>query len=559
MITGLGESRLESLLESAKLLHSTLELDALLRHLLRTVMGRLLVTRAAIAVRDVSDPAGPMRVAICRGIRELTAGEILTPDRARAAGLELFFDIGEPERAAGLLAIAKPGHGGGKLDSGEDDFLRALLGLAASGIENAQAHKEAVRLNRSLDQKIQELRALLDLVRGLASTLDPEEVGHMVTLTLAGRWIVPKHGLATWRDGHPPVLRQKGLDVVRAVEHRDAIAQLPDAVVTGADGPHAELWKALALPAGSLVMPIRSGEKTWGVVMCGPRSARQAYTETDLEFGAGLVAQAAVAFENSWHFRETLGKKQLENELLLAANIQQDLFPKSLPMMAGTEIAARNRQARQVGGDYYDAIPMLETAEGRRPFLLCVVDISGKGVFAALLMSNIQATLRALLSRESDLALISRTTNDLLWATTPSNRYATAFLAVYEPETGAAQWVNCGHNEGIVVRASGAVEMLECTGLALGLFAKRTYEAQAAALGPGDVLVLYSDGVTDAVNAADDEFGTDALVACARDNARQPAAAILEAIFEAVDRHVSGAPQFDDITVMVVKRADAAE
>jgi sigma-B regulation protein RsbU (phosphoserine phosphatase) len=556
MITRLGESRLESLLESAKLLNSTLELDELLKHLLRTVMGRLLVTRGAIAIRDQADE--PARVAICRGTKGLAAGDPLTSERAAAAGLELFFDIGEPGREVGVLATARPLKG--ELELQEQDFLRALLGLAASGIANAQAHKESVRLNRSLDQKVQELRTLLDLVRALASTLDPDQVGHMVTLTLAGRWIVPKYGLATWRPGHPPVLRAKGLDITRLAGHEEAIAALPDAVVADpADAANGELWAALGLPAGALVMPIRAGAaQTCGVVICGPRPGRQVYSETDLEFGAGLVAQAAVAFENSWHFRETLGKKQLENELLLAANIQQDLFPKSLPDIPHTSLAARNRQARQVGGDYYDAIPMLpEGPDGAtRPYLLCVVDISGKGVFASLLMSNIQATLRALLSRESALGPIAATTNDLLWATTPSNRYATAFLAVYEPESGGCKWVNAGHNEGILVRAAdGSVERLECIGLALGLFPHRTYEEQFCRLGPRDVLVLYSDGVTDARNDGDDEFGTDALIDCVRAHAHRSPAEILDAIFEAVDRHAAGAPQFDDITVMVIQRS----
>ena len=551
MITRLGESRLESLLESAKLLHSTLELDALLKHLLRTVMGRLLVTRGAIAIRD----GDGMRVEICRGTRELAVGDSFTREKAAASGLELFFDIGEPDRMVGVLGISKPP---AKLEMEEQDFLRALLGMAASGIENAQAHKEAVRLNRSLDQKIQDLRTLLDLVRGLAATLDPDEVGHMVTLTLAGRWIVPKHAVATWREGHPAVLRGKGIDIARALDHKEEIAALADAVVT-ADDANAALWKALGIPLGSLVIPIRSGTTTCGVVICGPRPGKQVYADNDLEFGAGLVAQAAVAFENSWHFRETLGKKALENEMLLAANIQVDLFPKCLPDIPNTLLAARNRQARQVGGDYYDAIPMLER-DGRHPYLLCVVDISGKGVFAALLMSNIQATLRALLSQQSDLSAISATTNDLLWATTPSNRYATAFLAIYEPETGECRWVNAGHNEGILVRANGGgTERLECIGLALGLFPKRTYEEQFAKLNAGDVLVLYSDGVTDARNDADDEFGTEALVSCVEANAHLSPTEILDAIFQAVDGFVAGAPQFDDITAMVIKRTGPAE
>lgn len=551
MITKLGEGRLESLLESAKLLNSTLQLDDILRHLLRTVMGRLLATRGALAIQS----AAGMRVEIARGVPALKAGAQLSVEAAAAAGLPLMFDIGDPDNRVGMLALGQPARG--DLDPEEEEFLRALLGLAASVIANARAHDEAVRLNRSLDQKVQELRALLDLVRGLASTLDPEEVGKLVVLTLAGRWTVTKYGIATWRDGQPPILRHRGIDLGGAEGVRDEIAALPDSVVVQ-PGDRGALWEKLKLPEGSLVIPIRSGETTYGVVVCGPRLGKQTYAETDLDFGAGLVAQAAVAFDNAWHFRETVGKKQMEKELALAANIQLELFPKRLPPLPQSDMAARNRQAKQVGGDYYDAIPL-----GGLPHagehMLCVVDISGKGVFAALLMSNIQATLRALLYRERDLPLVAVTTNDLLYATTPSNRYATAFLIFYHPDTGACRWVNCGHNDGIVLRANGNVEMLTCSGLALGLFPKRTYEEQRFDLQEGDLLALYSDGVTDAQDIQEGEFGTERLVQALKDHAGLPANDIVDRVFSRIDEFVGAAPQFDDITLMILKRTAAKQ
>ncbi len=548
MITKLDQSRLESLLESAKLLSATLQLDDLLRHLLRTVMGRLLVRKAAVAI----DNGGRMCVEIARGVPGLAVGMELTDVAARASGLELFFDIGEGESKVGLLGISRPARG--ELEIEEQDFLRALLGLAASGIANARAHNEAVRLNRSLDQKVQELRALLDLVRGLAATIDPEEVAQLLMLTLAGRWMIRKHAVATWKDGHPPIIRHKGLELTNILNCADDIAQLPYATVTAVEDANNSLWTKLGVPPGSLVIPIRSGESTSGIVICGPRPANLSYNEADLEFGAGLVGQAAVAFDNAWHFRETIGKKQMEKELMLAASIQQDLFPKHLPHLQASDLAAHNRQARQVGGDYYDAIPVGDAAM----HMLCVVDISGKGVFASLLMSNIQATLRALLSRESNLPSIAISTNDLLWATTPSNRYATAFLLMYDPPTGDCRWVNCGHNDGVVLRADGTVEMLTCSGLALGLFANRVYEDESFTMQDGDLLAIYSDGVTDAQDLQENEFGTDRLVESLRLHAGKSATQIVDQVFRTLDEFVGTAPQFDDITLMILKRTGAA-
>lgn len=544
MAARLGESRLEALLESAELLHASLRVEDLLRHLVRTVMGRLLVGRAIIAIRQ----DGEMRVALTRGIPSLELGQPFDEAVAAAAGVERILPIGDESSPVGLLGIGKAMRG--DLDEEERSFLHALLGLAASGIQNAQSHDEAVRLNLSLDQKIQELRALLEMVRGLAANLEPEAIARLLALTVAGRWALPKYAVAAWREGHPLTLRQRGMDISRLLAAKHLLSDFPDSArLTG------ELH---GLPAGSVLFPVRTGEEISGVVVCGPRSGDASYSESDLEFGAGLVAQAAVAFNNAWYFRETLVKQQMEKELAMAASIQQMLFPASLPALRQTPIAARNRQAKQVGGDYYDVIP-LDSRAPDAPHLLCVVDISGKGMFASILMGNIQATLRALLHGDSQLGPLAGRTNDLLYATTPSNRYATAFLAFYDPATGVCRWVNCGHCDGLILHASGDVSHLSCTGLALGQFPKQVYQEETCTLAPGDILAIYSDGVSEANNLAEEEFGTDRLLDVMRRHAADSPHAIVDAVFRDLDLFVGEAPQFDDITIMIVKRLAAGE
>jgi len=260
-----------------------------------------------------------------------------------------------------------------------------------------------------------------------------------------------------------------------------------------------------------------------------------------------------VAFENAWHFKDTLARQQLEKELNLAASIQRDLFPKALPRLAHCDVAARNRQARQVGGDYYDVLPFVGTGP-EDPHMMVVADISGKGISAALLMSIIQATLRTLLRRESSLLEIAGVANELLHATTPVNKYATAFLCAIEPASGACRYVNAAHNPAVLLRASGEVQMLDGPGLALGLFPRRTYQELHFQLEPGDVLAIYSDGVNEAQDAADDEFGTDRMTDVMKRCAKEPAAVIVDEIFAAIDAFAGAAPQFDDITLLVLKR-----
>jgi sigma-B regulation protein RsbU (phosphoserine phosphatase) len=534
----LGDSRLQALLESAKLLSSSLALSDLLAHLLRTVMGRLLVSKAAIAV----DLDGSMRVALARGLPSFKKGDLFTAEIGREFQLEQFFAIEQTGQTIGVLAIARPARG--VLEPEEEDFINALLGLAASSIANAQAHEETLRSNEKLAQKVQELRALIDLGRGVSASLDPDEIAQMLTLTLAGRWIISKHGFVAWKEGHPEILRQKGMDLGFLLEEKERWAQLAEPILATSEMP---------IPAGSLLMPLRSSADTFGMVVCGPRLNKQPYSNADIEFGAGLVAQAAVSFDNACHFRDTLIRQQMEKEVALAASIQRDLFPASLPQLKDCDIAAFNRQAKQVGGDYYDVLPIQGNALDL-PHLLCVVDISGKGLFAALLMSNIQATLRALLSREQSLASVAAQANNLLHATTPANRYATAFLAQFDPATGHCQWVNCGHNDGVLLRKSGEVEMMPCTGLALGLFPGMIYEEQKFELHEGDLLAIYSDGATEANNTSEEEFSLERLIGVLRSHQERTADEIVETVFTQIDGFVGQAPQFDDITLLVMKR-----
>lgn len=548
MTLPLSQSRLEALLESANLLHASLELDDLLRHLLRSIMGRLVVSRGLIAVEDDGD----WRVALVRGFKGIEAGEPYDEARARAAGVAFFVPIGEDDRPRGVVGLGAPPSG--RIEPEDEAFVQALAGMAATGIVNARSHAQVQRLNRRLDHKIHELRTMLELVRALASTEadEPHEIAHLLGLTLAGQWAVGRHAVLAARPGHEVLALGKGSalewqDAWREDLHRAGEAQR---VTELRESP---LRRALDSERFVVVFPLKSVSGPFGLVALGARPGERPFADADLEFGAGLVAQAVVAFENAWHVRELLAKKQIERELALAASIQQGLFPSELPRLDRCDIAAASRPARQVGGDYYDALTLGGTGASKR-CLLCVADVSGKGIAASLLMSNIQATLRALLGREASLAELARVTNELLYASTPGNRYVTAILLSLDPSTGECHYVNAGHNEALVVRADGSSLLLPATGLALGMFPGVSYEEGRFCLESGDVTVLYSDGVTEALNAAEQEYELSRLLPLVVTRRALPAPALVEDILADVDRFVAGAPQHDDITLMVLRR-----
>jgi sigma-B regulation protein RsbU (phosphoserine phosphatase) len=542
-VANVSASRLESLLESAQLLHASLDLDHLLRHLVRTVMGRLLVTRAVIAIDSGDGPC----VAMSRGVTGAKVGTAFDELCALDLGLPHHLPIGSPP--VGLLATATPARPA--IEQEERDFLDALLGIAATGISNARAHLQATRLNRDLDRKIQELRTLMELGRAFARVNDVDEVARIFGLTLAGQWMVTRYAIAVCRETFGTVSRQSGVKLPPLSTYQEALHALPEAArVEDLEDPTLrQLFEEHKL---CVVFSLRSGETVCGFAALGPRPGGQPYTTADLELGAGMAAQAVVAFDNCWYFREVLDKKQYEKELAVAASIQQGLFPASLPELPGFDVAAMNRPAQQVGGDYYDVLTLCDG--GTDACLFCVADVSGKGLAASLLMSTIQATLRALLGREASLAQLASRANELLFATTPGSKYATAALVLAHPHTGECRYVSGGHTETLLLRAGGQQIWLGATGVPLGLFPGMAWEEVKLTMADGDILVLYSDGVSEAQTEAYDEFGPDRLAAIVERHRDRPASAIIEAIVEAIDVFVEGAPQFDDITLMVIKR-----
>jgi len=326
--------------------------------------------------------------------------------------------------------------------------------------------------------------------------------------------------------------------------------------------PESDLKTILRDEQAEVVFPIEAGdETTGGIVVLGPRPGNLSYAESDLEFGMGLVTQAAVAFENSWYFREAIERKKVEQELALAASIQQNLFPARLPKMTSLELAARNRPARTCGGDYYDALRISgQTGETAPPHLICVADVSGKGLPASLLMSNMQATMRALLGRIPSLTELATLTNSLLYATTPDNKYITAILVELDPETGKGRYVNAGHQDCMLMRADGEAEWIKSTGTPLGLMAPDIIEVMAPysersfELHPGDLLALFSDGVTEAHDEGENEFGEERLAEFLRPIRHEPAETIVEKVFGEIDRFAGAAPQYDDITLFIIKK-----
>ncbi len=248
----------------------------------------------------------------------------------------------------------------------------------------------------------------------------------------------------------------------------------------------------------------------------------------------------------------------------IARDVQSRLFPQVMPPLATLEYAGSCLQARQVGGDYYDFLDLgssqrmergatrsLPAAAWHLAFVLA--DISGKGIAGALLMANLQANLRSRYALAlDDLPRLLKSVNQLFFENTPDDRYATLFFAVYDDHSRELEYANCGHNAPILFRANGSIERLHSTSTVIGLSSDWECVAQKLTLSPGDLLVIYTDGVTEANDASDNEFGEARLIELVRANLSLSPAELITQI-QATVMEFSANNQFDDLTLVLAR------
>jgi serine phosphatase RsbU (regulator of sigma subunit) len=292
-----------------------------------------------------------------------------------------------------------------------------------------------------------------------------------------------------------------------------------------------------------------------GLLVLGPRLSEEPYSGEDKHLLDSVASQVGISLENIDLAQKMAERMEAERrtamEMDIARSVQARLFPQKLPPLETLEYTSACIQARQVGGDYYD---FLELRPGR--VALVLADIAGKGVSGALLMANLQANLRSQYAMAlDDLPRLLESVNRLFHENTGDSRYATLFSADHEDSGRRLRYVNCGHLPPLLVRARYAslpVERLEATGTALGLFDRWECSVREVYVAPGDTLVLYTDGATEARNSRGEEFGKSRLIETLQTACRLPAPSLLETIVAAVQKFSDG-EQADDITLIVAR------
>lgn len=304
-----------------------------------------------------------------------------------------------------------------------------------------------------------------------------------------------------------------------------------------------------------LAVPLGVGANVFGIIYADSPLSDNRFTEDHLKVLTTLSSVAAIRVENARLTEEQMERERLEREQQVASEIQQRFLPAAAPHVEGYELQGISFPCYEIGGDYYDFI---QREDGN--MVVALGDVSGKGTAAALLMSSLHAAIHAQADAHDSIVETIQAVNKYLTESIPPNRFVTLFYAELNPEIGRLTFLNAGHNPPLIVHAGGTMEQLASGGLPLGIMADAEFREGRTQLHPGDVLVIYSDGVSEAVNPTGEEFGPTRLYEVVARNLDASASGIRDRIESALTKFCQGTPAADDITLVIVKRlAEAAE
>jgi sigma-B regulation protein RsbU (phosphoserine phosphatase) len=436
----------------------------------------------------------------------------------------------------------------------DDEMTRAitLLVAVANGVAGLCYQGAELR------GKLREVSALFEVSKMITSSLDLEQVLYLVAKSatevanakgcsirlIDGKHLVIKSffNLSERYINKGPVLVEKS--AIDQAALRGEVVQMPDMlhdprVLYPKDAEREGIRSGVSLGLISKKRPIG----TLHLYSAEPRKL----DEDEVEVLRLLANQAAVAIENAQLYQQSLEKRRLDKELRVAGRIQEQLLPEKPPEIAGFDIAAASRPCSQVGGDFYDFVPL-----GKGRMAVVIADVAGKGVPAALLMATARAGMRAHLEATTEPRQLNRRLNRNLCHDARSGQFVSLFCSVLNGKELTLLYSNAGHNPPLLLRG-GVAQPLGKGGLVLGADEREPYEQEEVALRSGDLLFFYTDGITEALNSKDDLFGAKRLVSILRRAGKAGAREIISRVMDAVRQFSGGAGQSDDISLVVIR------
>lgn len=417
--------------------------------------------------------------------------------------------------------------------------------------------------NKQLQSAVNELKVLNDIATTISSTQPVEKIIDQIVLKCIKHLGVEEGTISLlernsqFQEFHTMIRRQdsSATKVPIKLDSRLTGWMLKNrAALLSNDIRNDERFKFLDKGSYSfqsiLCVPLLAKGDLIGYLAVFNKKNGQPFLDEDKRLLSIIGSQSAQVIENARLYEEEKALLSLQEEMKMAWNIQLKLLPNHAPEIPGLEITAIIKPAKSVGGDYYDFISFDDNRLG-----FCVGDITGKGMPAAMLMANLQATFRSQATVFGDCCKCMTGTNRLLYRNTEPAKFATLFYGILDSENGLLTYVNGGHDAPILFRKGEEPRFLSATGLLLGVVDETDYREETISMEKDDVLLLYTDGITEAMDPEEKEFGLERLIVLANENSERSADHITEIILTDIKHHVGKASQSDDITLMLIKKS----
>jgi len=414
--------------------------------------------------------------------------------------------------------------------------------------------------NHRLKRAVDELSVLNDLSRAISASLNPQEITATI-VRRSLRAVNAEQGVITLvNENNSDTMKTLVREIETSAEHEQFhfnqsllgwmhLNRKPLLLNSPRSDERFRSVKWDETIRSLLCVPMMIKSELKGVLTVYNKKGSEQFGEDDQRLLAIIAAQSAQVIENARLNEREKQLLKMQEEVRLAAKIQLELLPHAAPVVEGYEIVGTNIPAQAVGGDHYDFIPI-----DKHRLAICLGDVSGKGLPASLLMANLQATLRSqTLSSPSPKECVRRS-NTLLFQSTSPEKYATLFYCILDSDNHQLTFTNAGHEFPLLLSRDGNVRRLEAGGIAVGMLEDFPFEQETVSLQPDDVVVICSDGITEAMNPNQEQFSAERLSDAIRKHRDRPAQELIAAIIEAAKSHAGVAPQMDDMTVVVVKR-----
>ncbi len=557
---------LRTLLETSRLLIESQDPDFVLNNLLLITMGKLLVTKGMILIHKPGDEA--YLVSKSKGRDWLTESEDLKADfepeileQSIIRGKEfkdVFETIGiEPQSTIfnlktsthhlGFLCLGPKGTKAPLTDH-EIEFIESLTIISSVAIANSRMFQELRHINRRLDRKVHDLNTLLELSKDFNMMVDRQEIARVFKFAMLGQMLIRTFFFALEIEGKRTIISISGITEEPSDDDLDTLFEFDDVCHTSeintTDCSFLEQNKI------ELVIGLRFQNEKIGVVGVGPRATQEGYGDAEVNFLQSLGNLALLTIQKTLLLEEQLVKQRLEEELNLAKTIQEGLLPNPVPQISGFDISAINVSSRQVGGDYFDILGLDDGGH-----LMAIADVTGKGIPASLLMANLQSMLHALAPLEVTLENASGRINDIIYENTPPDKFITFFWGKISNDGKQFRYVNAGHNPPMLFReGENSPKLLEDGGVILGAMpTMMPYSSASLNFQPGDLLVCFTDGVTEAMNPEQtEEYEEPRLIECINKHRDKSSKEIVDAVIRDINSFAEGI-QYDDITMIVLK------